>query len=49
MFDCSRWEFDGDDKAKLQRVEKFYSMWARVSSSRGSLRLRRESSRGTCA
>jgi DNA polymerase-3 subunit delta len=26
VFDCSRWEFDGDDKAKLQRVEKFYSM-----------------------
>ena len=26
VFDCSRWEFEGDDKAKLQRVEKFYSM-----------------------
>ena len=26
VFDCSRYEFDGDDKAKLQRVEKFYSM-----------------------
>jgi DNA polymerase III subunit delta len=25
VFDCSRYEFDGDDKAKLQRVEKFYS------------------------
>ena len=26
VFDCSRYEFDGDDKAKIQRVEKFYSM-----------------------
>ena len=26
VFDCSRYEFEGDDKAKLQRVEKFYSM-----------------------
>jgi DNA polymerase III subunit delta len=25
VFDCSRYEFDGDDKAKIQRVEKFYS------------------------
>ncbi len=25
VFECSRYEFDGDDKAKLQRVEKFYS------------------------
>jgi DNA polymerase III subunit delta len=25
VFDCSRYEFDGDDKAKLQRVQKFYS------------------------
>jgi DNA polymerase III subunit delta len=24
VFDCSRYEFDGDDKAKLQRVQKFY-------------------------
>jgi DNA polymerase-3 subunit delta len=26
VFDCSRYEFEGDDKAKIQRVEKFYSM-----------------------
>jgi DNA polymerase-3 subunit delta len=26
VFDCSRYEFEGDDKPKLQRVEKFYSM-----------------------
>jgi DNA polymerase-3 subunit delta len=25
VIDCSRYEFDGEDKAKLQRVEKFYS------------------------
>ena len=25
IFDCSRYEFDGDDKTKIQRVEKFYS------------------------
>lgn len=25
VFDCSRYEFDGDDKAKIQRVQKFYS------------------------
>ncbi|HYP13475.1 MAG TPA: DNA polymerase III subunit delta [Bryobacteraceae bacterium] len=24
VFDCSRYEFEGDDKAKLQRVQKFY-------------------------
>jgi DNA polymerase III subunit delta len=28
VFDCSRYEFEGDDKAKIQRVEKFYSMIA---------------------
>ena len=28
VFDCSRYEFDGDDKAKIQRVEKFYSVVA---------------------
>ena len=26
VFDCSRYEFEGDDKAKIQRVQKFYSM-----------------------
>lgn len=26
VFDCSRYEFDGDDKTKIQRVEKFYSL-----------------------
>jgi DNA polymerase-3 subunit delta len=26
VFDCGRYEFDGDDKAKIQRVEKFYSV-----------------------
>lgn len=25
VFDCSRYEFDGDDKARIQRVEKYYS------------------------
>lgn len=25
VFDCSRYDFEGDDKAKLQRVQKFYS------------------------
>lgn len=25
VFDCSRYEFDGDDKTKMQRVQKFYS------------------------
>lgn len=25
VFDCSRYEFDGEDKAKLDRVRKFYS------------------------
>lgn len=25
VFDCSRYEFDGDDKAKVERVQKFYS------------------------
>jgi DNA polymerase-3 subunit delta len=25
VFDSSRYEFDGDDKAKIQRVQKFYS------------------------
>jgi DNA polymerase-3 subunit delta len=25
VFDCSRFEFDGDDKARIQRVQKFYS------------------------
>ncbi len=24
VFDCSRYEFEGDDKAKIQRVQKFY-------------------------
>lgn len=24
VFDCTRFDFDGDDKARLQRVEKFY-------------------------
>ena len=43
VFDCSRWEFDGDDKAKIQRVEKFYSMvGSSVEFARHSLRLRRE-------
>ncbi|MBV8820502.1 MAG: DNA polymerase III subunit delta [Acidobacteriaceae bacterium] len=26
VFDCSRFDFDGDDKAKLDRVQKFYSI-----------------------
>ena len=26
VFDCGRYEFDGDDKAKIQRVEKFYAV-----------------------
>ena len=48
MFDCSRYEFDGDDKAKLQRVEKFYSMigleveFARHHAVCGAQRLPRE-------
>jgi len=25
VFECSRYDFEGEDKAKLQRVEKFYS------------------------
>jgi DNA polymerase-3 subunit delta len=25
VFDCSRYEFDGDDKARIDRVKKFYS------------------------
>jgi DNA polymerase III subunit delta len=25
VFDCSRYEFDGDDKARLERVKKFYA------------------------
>jgi DNA polymerase III subunit delta len=25
VFDCSRFEFDGDDKARIERVQKFYS------------------------
>jgi DNA polymerase III subunit delta len=25
VFDCSRYDFDGDDKAKLERVTKFYA------------------------
>lgn len=25
VFDCSRYEFDGDDKARIERVRKFYS------------------------
>lgn len=25
VFDCSRFDFEGEDKAKLQRVQKFYS------------------------
>jgi DNA polymerase III subunit delta len=26
VFDCSRYAFDGDDKAKVQRVQKFYGV-----------------------
>jgi DNA polymerase-3 subunit delta len=25
VFDCARYEFDGDDKARVQKVQKFYS------------------------
>ncbi len=25
VFDCSRYDFDGDDKARVERVQKFYS------------------------
>ena len=25
VFDCSRYEFDGEDKARIERVEKFYA------------------------
>ena len=25
VFDCSRYEFDGEDKAKIERVQKFYA------------------------
>lgn len=25
VFDCSRYEFDGDDKARIERVKKFYA------------------------
>lgn len=30
VFDCSRYDFEGDDKAKLQRVQKFYAAAAQV-------------------
>jgi DNA polymerase-3 subunit delta len=30
VFDCSRYDFDGDDKAKLQRVQKFYAAAVQV-------------------
>jgi DNA polymerase III subunit delta len=30
VFDSSRYDFEGDDKAKLQRVQKFYSAAAQV-------------------
>ena len=30
VFDCSRYDFEGDDKAKLQRVQKFYSAAVQV-------------------
>ncbi len=35
VFDCSRYEFDGDDKARIDRVQKFYSAVPNVVEFRG--------------
>ncbi len=36
VFDCCRYEFDGDDKAKIQRVQKLYSGMIQVEFQRYS-------------